>query len=145
MLWVCSGQESAPDMTHNWFIPQAYSLSFSLLAGCSFLTEVINMIFALSWCTFPCFHMLNSLLHPKRVSGERKWWKTVSSPTQKTLLLDLLLLKRESWWWYWKLSAPYGPFTLTSYVLICYFAGFISHISAYKWLCCCKCIRYQNT
>lgn len=39
--------EAAQNMTHNWFIPQAYSLSFSLLTGCSFLPEVLNMIFAL--------------------------------------------------------------------------------------------------
>lgn len=78
--------ESAQDMAHNWFIPQAYSPSFSLLTGCSFLTEVLNMIFALWWCTFPCFHMLNSLLYPKTVSEERKWWRSVSSSTQKSII-----------------------------------------------------------
>jgi len=82
--------------SHNWFIPQSYSLSFSLLTGCSFLTEVINMIFALWWCTFPCFHMLSSLSYPKRVSEERKWW-SISSPSQKALPLDLLFLKQKSW------------------------------------------------
>lgn len=88
--------EAAQNMTHNWFIPQAYSLSFSLLTGCSFLPEVLNMIFALWWCTFPCFHTLNSLWYPKRVSEGRKWWRSISSPTQKALLLDLLLLRWKS-------------------------------------------------